>query len=193
MTGNRGVHGHRHRRSGWKRFALPGLLCAWLVTAASSAATAPSEPHLRALFVYKFTTMIEWPGEALGADDEPFSICLLGADPTEGEMQRSVSGQKSHQRTIAVRELAAPAADAPCQVAYVAFDDADEQRRALDHYGGTSTLTVSHLAGFADEGGMIELVTESDRIRFRINQGAIERAGLSLDSKLLRLAVDVLR
>jgi hypothetical protein len=50
-------------------------------------------------------------------------------------------------------------------------------------------LTVSDLDHFAENGGMIGLVTTDDnRIRFDINQTAVERAGLKASSQLLQLA-----
>jgi hypothetical protein len=49
-------------------------------------------------------------------------------------------------------------------------------------------LTVSEIAGAAQRGVMIEFVTESNRIRLKINVDAAHVAGLPISSKLLRLA-----
>jgi hypothetical protein len=58
---------------------------------------------------------------------------------------------------------------------------------------GTGLLTVSDLIGFAGKGGMIELTsTEDPPVRFRINTDAARRAGLTISSKLLRSASEVI-
>jgi hypothetical protein len=49
-------------------------------------------------------------------------------------------------------------------------------------------LTVGDMDQFAQRGGMINLTTEENRIRFEINVKAIERVGLKASSQLLRLA-----
>ena len=53
---------------------------------------------------------------------------------------------------------------------------------------GASVLTVGDLDGFLDEGGMIQFLTENDRVRFAINANAAGRAKLKISSKLLSLA-----
>jgi hypothetical protein len=52
-------------------------------------------------------------------------------------------------------------------------------------------LTVSDIPQFARRGGMIELVLAGNKVRFEINVAATARAGLTLSSELLKLAVVV--
>jgi hypothetical protein len=49
-------------------------------------------------------------------------------------------------------------------------------------------LTVADFEGFLEEGGMIQLFSENNRVRFAINVDAAVRAKLKLSSKLLSLA-----
>jgi hypothetical protein len=48
--------------------------------------------------------------------------------------------------------------------------------------------TVADSAGFLEQGGMINLIMEANRVRFEINAVAAERAGLTISSQLLKLA-----
>jgi hypothetical protein len=52
-------------------------------------------------------------------------------------------------------------------------------------------LTVSDMPHFVARGGMIEFVAQPSNVRFEVNRAAAERAGLSLSSELLKLAVKV--
>jgi len=52
-------------------------------------------------------------------------------------------------------------------------------------------LTVSNIAGFTKNGGIIQFKLIENKVRFRINADAARSAGLTVSSKLLSLAVDV--
>ena len=56
---------------------------------------------------------------------------------------------------------------------------------ALNHRG---ILTVSEIDQAAQRGVMIQFATENNRVRLRINVESAHAAGLSISSKLLRLA-----
>jgi hypothetical protein len=49
-------------------------------------------------------------------------------------------------------------------------------------------LTISEIEGFTQSGGIINFYIEESKIRFEINVGAAEKAGLKISSKLLKLA-----
>ena len=51
-----------------------------------------------------------------------------------------------------------------------------------------NALTVSDVDGFAERGGIIQLTTESGKIRLKINVIAAKASNLVISSKLLRSA-----
>ena len=53
---------------------------------------------------------------------------------------------------------------------------------------GSSTLTVGETEGFAEQGGIINLTVEENKVHFEVNPLAAERAGLKISSKLLNIA-----
>lgn len=63
----------------------------------------------------------------------------------------------------------------------------------LSDLHNTPVLTVSDAPDFVDRGGMLQFVVQDDKVRFLVNLGAAERAGLSLSSELLKVAVSVKR
>jgi hypothetical protein len=58
----------------------------------------------------------------------------------------------------------------------------------LRQAGSNSILTISSDPGFAENGGMIGLIKEDNKIAFQIDVDLAGRAGLKLSSKLLSLA-----
>mgnify|MGYP006191273469 CR=1 FL=1 len=51
-----------------------------------------------------------------------------------------------------------------------------------------NVLTVGDHADFAARGGMIQMYTDQNKIRLRINLEAVKERNLQVSSKLLRLA-----
>ena len=49
-------------------------------------------------------------------------------------------------------------------------------------------LTVGEVEGFAEQGGMVNLLAGPNRIVMEINREVANRAGLSVSSQLLKLA-----
>ena len=54
--------------------------------------------------------------------------------------------------------------------------------------GGAPALLVGALDGFAQQGGMVELVNVNDALRFDVNLAALRNAHLGLSSQVLKLA-----
>ena len=52
-------------------------------------------------------------------------------------------------------------------------------------------LTVSDIDRFAERGGIINFYKENNKVRFKINLNAAERAGTKISSQLLRLGTIV--
>jgi hypothetical protein len=70
------------------------------------------------------------------------------------------------------------------------FSESEKNRlpQLLSSLHGSSVLTVADGNGFLEGGGMIQLLSENNRVRFAINVDAATKAKLKLSSKLLSLA-----
>jgi hypothetical protein len=75
-----------------------------------------------------------------------------------------------------------------CHVLFISRSEAERLEQILTGLRGRNTLTVADIDDFALRGGMIQLVTEKNKIRMRINLEAVKAANLTISSKLLRVA-----
>jgi YfiR/HmsC-like len=170
---------------------LSGLSVLWLVALLGCPPRAdaePSEYQVKAVFLYNFSHFIEWPPQALGAGASPFTICVLGSDPFEGQLDDAIRGERIAEHPIAVRRMRDLDVGGDCQVVFIARSESARLNQivaALDH---RNVLTVSELDGAAQRGVMIQFVNENNRVKLRINADAARAAGLVVSSKLLRLA-----
>jgi hypothetical protein len=174
-----------------RRFAsLWLLLCAAVLPLAQiHADPAAPEYEVKAAFLYKFATYIRWPEPATTPGTAPFAICIVGKDPFGPALGAIVEGQNVRGRNIVIRRLNRLDDALHCDVLFISASERDRLPQILAVVGHAPVLTVGDMTHFAEAGGMINLVTTEDHhIRFDINKGAIDRAGLKAPSQLLRLA-----
>lgn len=178
------------------RAALRAGLCAVLACAvqallmvrAVQGAESPSEYQVKAVFVFNFSRFVEWPPQSFRSPNQPFAICILGDDPFGTKLDEAVRGEEVNQHPLLVRRLRNVREADECQILYIDQSEQGELQQILSALDHRSTLTVSELKDAAERGGMIQFLSENNRIRLRINVESARAAGLTISSKLLRPA-----
>lgn len=142
------------------------------------------DSSVKAAILFNVARFTEWPAAAFGSEAAPVVLCVLGTDPA-GALGR-LEGKLLKGRPLSVRQ-GAEVRLGQCHIAYISPErpNLGEVLKAVEKL---TVLTVSDIDRFARKGGMIGLVNEGGKIRFEVNLGAAERAGLKLSSRLLQLA-----
>ena len=148
-------------------------------------AAGPSEPAVKAGFVYNFAKFTEWPAGALGTAQ--IGVCLVGADPL-GAVTGLLDGKPLQGRTVTVRRNVRGDDLKTCAIVFVTDVDERRQADALRAVRALPVLTIGDGEGFVDAGGMIGMVSADDRIQFEIDLDAAQRSGLKIHAQLLKLA-----
>ena len=171
--------------------AVPAMLVALPAVAAETAL----ETAVKATFLWKFVPFVEWPTASFASASAPVTICIVGDDPFGAVLDQAVAGQRIGERPIEVQRLPALTAGALCHVLYAAGSAAEPVEHILGQARGRPILTVTDAARGAAPGtapaGMIHFVLNDGKVRFAIDHEAAEKSGLSISSKLLRLALAV--
>jgi hypothetical protein len=169
---------------------LAGVLA--LLSASGPGATQERdlEYPLKAAFLYKFGSFVEWPAGAFPARDRALQICVVGHDPFGASLDRVVQGQSIDNRPLVVRRLPVVGPGSGCHIAYLGGSSEQSVAAAARAVAGAHVLTVSDAAL---PGIMVQFVLRANRVRFRIDARAAEASGLRISSKLLHLAVEVAR
>jgi hypothetical protein len=161
------------------------LALAGTVTAQPGGVT--SEYQLKAAYLVNFARFVEWPGEA--ASEEGFSICVLGADPFGPLLESTFANLSVAGQRVIARRLTAVEEAEDCRVLFISPSETARLPEILEALRGLPVLTVSDMAQFARQGGMIQFVRAGDRVRFEVDLRAAQDAGLMLSSSLLRVAM----
>src|SRR5262252_5871553 len=97
----------------WLQIRLLGLALLTWAAAYAANASPPTEYQVKAAFLYNFVKFVEWPG---APQTGPITVCVLGKDPFEGELERATDGKTVNGRSLAVRHVTDPAGAHSCQV-----------------------------------------------------------------------------
>jgi len=173
------------------RAVLSGIL---VMLAAASAVPAqtpqPGEKAVKAAFLYNFTKFVEWPQSAFSDATAPFRVCVFGDAAFRHDVEEMLTGETIAGRPL--RVITPEAGDIKgCHLAYFGSADGDRSAQVLAAMRGVPVLTVGEGRRFLQQGGVISFVLEDNRVRFDVNKRAVDRAGLTVSSKLLRVARNV--
>ena len=150
----------------------------------------PTEYQVKAAFIYNFARFVEWPTQSFADASSPMVIGLLGDNPFGKNMDAFIAGKEINGHPLQFKELASPAEAVNCQILFISKSEKSRLPNILAGLSTASVLTVSDLDNFADKGGMIYLFLDDQRrVRFQIDNDTAKKAGLTISSKLLELAV----
>jgi hypothetical protein len=153
----------------------------------------PTEYEVKATYLYKFGRFVEWPAKLTQAQSDSFSICVLGHDPFGPALNVMIADETIAGKSVTAKRVPTPHEAANCRVLFIGSSERARLKQILTALGDSSVLTVSDLPEFTQRGGMVQFISEGDRVRFEVNLVAAERAGLTLSSELLKVAINVRR
>jgi hypothetical protein len=153
-----------------------------------SAAVAPAEYRVKAVFLFNFAQFVDWPSDAFTGPGQPFVIGVLGKDPFGSELDAVVRGETVSHRALVVQRYDNIADLQNCHILYISRSEMGHLPQILTALEGRSVLTVSDADGDDQTGIMIRLVNRSNRIGLQIDVGAAKAGHLTISSKLLRPA-----
>ena len=119
-------------------------------------------------------------------------VCAVDANPLDGQLAL-LQGRPVGLRTIDVRTQVAPSDWKACQVLFLSKSEPAKAHTAIRSLGNAPVLTVADVPNFVQINGVIGLRLDDSRMRFDVNLGAAQRAGLQLNSQMVQLAGKVLR
>jgi len=184
-------HESGRKRGRLRRWALALALC--LPSPLASAADPQPELQVKAAYLARLAPFVVWPGTLFTGPNVPLALCIQGDDPFGQMLDQMTSGQGVGSHPIIVRRIERLDADSGCQIAYLGGSPAQSQAAALKAVDGKPVLTVTDGDGEGGGKGIVHFILIGGRVRFEIDAGRADQAGLTISSKLLALAADVKR
>ena len=168
------------------------VLASWLLALGvlgvgrDGAAQQVSAAELKAAFLINFARFADWPADAR-ADDAELERIAVGDRGVAAALEQTI---RVHPSPLSMR-VAVVKIDAGvthCHLLYASGIDGRQAAQLTEIVKGLPVFTVADSDGFAEHGGVAQLIEERGRMRFAINAAAAQRSRLALNARLLSLA-----
>lgn len=163
------------------------LLLAAATSMAADKPLAALEDDIKAVYIYNFIRFTEWPGQK-SANAREYSLTIM-----DNLQLLRIFRSEEFRKAAGDLTLTAQACDTPLCIGnsdalFIDKSMKEGLAKVLLFAEGKPLLTISDIPGFAEQGGMIELRREENRVVFRINIESVRKSGLYISAQLLQLA-----
>ena len=174
-------------RCGLAVLLLGSLLALAFPTDLSAGSGLQREYEIKAAYLYNFINYIDWPESAFPAPGGVLTIGIVGQNEYDAALE-TLNGKQVKGRTLALKQISDPKELDQCQIVFINSSEKARVPELLEKLKDARVLTVSEVDGFAQQGGIINFISEHNKVRFEINPDAARRLGLNISSELLKLA-----
>lgn len=166
-----------------KRFSGTVLLTLFL----SGSVFAQQRPihEVYSMMMFNFIKYVQWPD----AGSSEFVIGIVGNNDILSTMSSYYKGAKVGTKTIVIKKVQSPTDADDCQMVFI-----DKTRSAdFDSYSsrtkGKNTLLITDKNGLGEKGSGINFKVVDNKLKFELNQKAIESANLKVANSLSSMAI----
>jgi len=145
------------------------------------------EYELKAGVLYHIIEYVDWPASAFSNQPPTIQIGLLGDLPFANALE-VLNGKSLQGRKLVVKRLSNIREATQCQVVFISSSEKPRVEEIIQELKNQPVLTVSEVEGFAERGGMVNLVAGQNRIILEVNRAVAGQSRLSISSQLLKVA-----
>ena len=177
-------------RAGRKRLARLALaVClALLFPSEEFGQTVSEEYQLKAVYLGRIPSFVDWPTSAANTSKTAFQLCTLGDYRFGLRLAQEVGSETVGGRRIALRPARKEQELEGCEMIFFSRSEAARYEKLLEGQRGKNVLTVGETKGFLEAGGIVEFSFENQKLRMEVNLVAARKANLKVDARLLALA-----
>jgi hypothetical protein len=169
--------------------AIALLVAIASATCAFAQALPADEARVKAAYLLRFLQYVEWPQEALQPGSGVLKIGVAGAPAIAAELAQAA--RSGHGKAVTVQSVSGTENLDQFHVVFIAHDDKAKLTQVVETVRGKPILVVTESPSALEHGSMINFVTVERRVKFEIALDTAERAGLTLSSRLLAVALRV--
>ena len=149
---------------------------------------AVSETQIKAVFLEKFTHLIQWPQE----QESNFLVCVVNDKKFAHALQEIYRTKKFNNRTVIVKNIKMSEQIPSCQLLYLG-SRTKHVETLLKSIATKPILTVSDEKKFVDKNVMITIFLKKKRFKYIINNKAAKEADMKISYLLLQSAQEVIQ
>jgi hypothetical protein len=146
---------------------------------------------VRALYIYTFATLVEWPEEKRTGD---FVIGVFGTkDGVYAELDKKYSGKSIGSQKIVLKNYTSSNNIGDCHILYVTDINTPYLKTLSQSVSKNNTLLVAEKTGALGKGAIVNFIVEGNQQKYEINKSNAKKHNLVIADKLSDLAAKVVK
>lgn len=162
-----------------------GFIFALSLAVSASAQDRPIH-EVYSMMVFNFAKYVQWPDHSGSGE---FVIGVMGNNEVFQTLTDWYGGKPRGTKTIVVKKFSSAGEIAECNVLFIANSKSGEFEQAKLKTQGKGTLLITDKNGLGAKGSAINFKTVDEKLKFELNQKAVESANLKVSSSLTALAI----
>jgi len=154
----------------------------------SSSAFSQDRPihEVYSMMVFNFTKYVQWPDHATTGE---FVIGVVGNSDMYNTLNGWYGGKPRGSKTYIVKKFNSAAEVTDCHVIYIDNSKSSEFENVNTKLKGKGTLVITDKSGLGEKGSAINFKTVDNKLKFELNQKAIEASNLKVSGALSSMAI----
>ncbi len=164
------------------------VILAGLVMMVSSAAFSQERPihEVYSMMVFNFVKYVQWP---TNDNSKEFVIGVVGNTEIYNTLSAWYGGKAKGTKTYVIKKFNNATEITDCQVIFIDKTKSGEFDAVNNKVKGKGTLVVTDRNGLGSRGSCINFKTVDEKLRFELNQQAIEASNLKVAGSLTSMAI----
>lgn len=157
-----------------------------LFVAFSTVAQERSAHEVYSMMVFNFTKYVQWPNHNAEGD---FVIAVIGNPDVYNTLNEWYGGKPRGNKTYVIKKFNSAAELTDCSVVFIDKTKSNEFEPVKAKIAGKGTLLITDKNGLGTKGSSINFKSDGEKLKFELNQKALESANLKVSSSLTSMAI----
>jgi len=137
------------------------------------------------MMMFNFTRYVQWPDNS-GSE---FVISVVGNNDVYKTLTAWYGGKPRGAQTYVIKSFKSAAELTDCNVVFIDKSKSGEFEAIRNKTKGKGTLVITDRDGYGAKGSAINFTTVDNKLKFELNQKAIESSNLKVAGALTSMAI----
>jgi hypothetical protein len=138
------------------------------------------------MMVYNFIKYVQWPDHAEGGE---FVIGIVGNHELYTTLNTWYGGKPRGGKTYVIKKFNSGADVSNCHVVFIDKSKSGDFETVNGKVKGKGTLVITDKAGLGEKGSAINFKNVDNKLKFELNQRAVEASNLKVAGALSSIAI----
>jgi hypothetical protein len=162
------------------------LLIATFISVGSAIAQERPIHEIYSMMVFNFTKYVQWPDHT---ETGEFVIGVIGNTDVYNTLQTWYGGKPKGSKTYVIKKFNSSSEVTDCHVLFIDRSKSSEFESVNDKVKGKGTLVITDKNGLGQKGSGINFKTIDNKLKFELNQKAVEASNLKVSGALSAMAI----